>query len=405
MIYLFVQHQLQWLETRHLGFLRVFTFVTFQAAASILLSFFICILFGPRTIAWLRRQKIGDLANFDQAEMDKLMGGKRGTPTMGGLLIIAAIAGTTILLADLSNFYVQMALLCLFWLGVVGAIDDWLKLTAAHRTGSRQGLTSREKLLFQIGLGIILCFFTFHYGRDVPQTHTLYFPFFKNAQIDLGNADGPVDLWLAGHFPSFLFSWVNWGMVIFILIGTIVLTGASNAVNLTDGLDGLAAGSMAIVSICFLILCLIADTLWLSNKLFLPLIPTSGQMAVLAGAMTGACLGFLWFNCNPASVFMGDTGSLALGGLIGYIAIVIRHELMLFFVGGIFVVEALSVMIQVGYFKYSRRRYGEGRRIFLMAPLHHHFQKKGWTETQVVVRFWLLGAMLAAMGLATLRLR
>jgi phospho-N-acetylmuramoyl-pentapeptide-transferase len=405
MIYLFVQHLLAWLEAHHLGFLRVFTFVTFQATASILLSFFICILFGPRVIAWLRRQKIGDLASFDQAEMDKLMEGKRGTPTMGGLLIISSIAVTTVLLADLSNFYVQMALLCLLWLGAVGATDDWLKLTAARRSGSRQGLTSREKLLFQLGLGVILCFFTYHYGRDVAETHTVYFPFFKHAQIDLGNADGPVDRWLAAYLPWLRLGWINWGMILFILIGTLVLTGSSNAVNLTDGLDGLAAGSMAIVSFSFLILCLIADTLWLSNKLFLPLIPTSGQMAVLAGAMTGACLGFLWFNCNPARVFMGDTGSLALGGLIGYIAIVIRHELMLFFVGGIFVIEAFSVMIQVGYFKYSRRRYGEGRRIFLMAPLHHHFQKKGWTETQVVVRFWLIGAMLAAMGLATLRLR
>jgi phospho-N-acetylmuramoyl-pentapeptide-transferase len=401
MMYLLVQHLLPWLQDHHLGFLRVFTFVTFQATASILLSFFICILAGPRIIRWLQRQKIGDLAGFDEAEMDKLMANKKGTPTMGGVLIISAIAATMLLLADLSNFYVLMAMLCLIWLGAVGASDDWLKLTAARRTGSRQGLTSREKLLFQVGLGVVLCFFTWHYGRDVAETHTIYFPFFKTAQINLANVGAVMHQW----FPAPGLGWMNWGMVLFILMGTVVLTGASNAVNLTDGLDGLAAGSMAIVSFSFVLLTLIADTLWLSNRLFLPLIPTSGQMAVPAGAMTGACLGFLWFNCNPARVFMGDTGSLALGGLIGYIAIVIRQEVMLFLIGGIFVIEACSVMLQVFYFKYTRRRYGDGRRIFLMAPLHHHFQKKGWTETQVVVRFWLIGAMLAAMGLATLKLR
>ena len=183
------------------------------------------------------------------------------------------------------------------------------------------------------------------------------------------------------------------------------MTGSSNAVNLTDGLDGLAAGCMAIVSFSFMVLAVIVGTEQMANFLYMPYIRPAGQMAVIAGAMTGACLGFLWFNCNPAKVFMGDTGSLAMGGLIGYIAIVIRHEMVLFLVGGVFVVEAMSVMMQVSYFKYSRRKYGEGRRIFLMAPLHHHFQRKGWTETQVVVRFWLIGAMLAAMGLATVKLR
>jgi len=183
------------------------------------------------------------------------------------------------------------------------------------------------------------------------------------------------------------------------------MTGTSNAVNLTDGLDGLAAGCMGIVSFVFLILALILGTPTLADELLMPYIKASDQMAVIAGAMTGACLGFLWFNCNPARVFMGDTGSLALGGLIGYVAIVIRQELVLFLVGGIFVAETVSVMLQVSYFKYTRRRFGEGRRLFLMTPIHHHFQRKGWTETQVVVRFWLIGAMLAAMALATVKLR
>src|SRR5438552_1711934 len=299
---------------------------------------------------------------------------------MGGLIIIAAITITTLLLADLRNFYVQMALVCLLWLGAVGAADDWLKLTIGRREGNRQGLTSLEKILFQIGLGVILSYFTWHHGQNIESATRFYFPFFKGVYLQ-----------------------TNLGL--FILIGTLVITGASNAVNLTDGLDGLAAGCMGLVSFAFMVLSLIVGIGALADYLKFPHIEPSGQMAVLAGAMTGACLGFLWFNCNPATVFMGDTGSLAMGGLIGYIAIVIRQELMLFLVGGIFVIEALSVMLQVSYFKYTRKRFGEGRRILLMAPLHHHFQRKGWTETQVVTRFWLIGAMLGAMALATVKLR
>ena len=380
MIYLLVDHYLKFLEAHGLGFLRVFTFPTFQVVAAIVLGFVICVVAGPRLIDWLRHQKIGDRPEFDQADINRLMEGKKGTPTMGGVLIISAIAFTTLLLANLRNFYVEMALVCLVWLGAVGAADDWLKLTAARRGGSRQGLTSLEKLLFQVGLGVILAYWTFYYGVHTPETHTLFFPFLKKTGLRLGLGS-------------------------FILLGTLVMTGASNAVNLTDGLDGLAAGCMAICSFAFCVLSLIIGTLVWSSQLLLPFIPAADQMAVIAGAMMGACLGFLWFNCNPARVFMGDTGSLALGGLIGYIALVIRQELVLFLVGGIFVIEAMSVILQVSWFKYTRRRFGQGRRIFLMSPLHHHFQKKGWTETQVVVRFWLIGAMLAAMALATVKLR
>ncbi len=385
MIYLLVKNSQPWLESHGLGFLRVFTFVTFQATVAVMLSFFIVWLAGPRLIGWLRRQKIGDRPEFDQADVNRMMEGKTGTPTMGGLLIIAAIALTTLLLADLKNFYVQMALVCLLWLGTVGAADDWLKLTAARRSGNRQGLTTLEKLLFQIGLGIILSYFTYRYGQHIEPATRFYFPFFKDYYLQLN-------------------------LVAFLFIGTLVMTGTSNAVNLADGLDGLAAGCMSIVSIAFLLLALIIGAMPphndpVLNQLLLPYIKGSDQMAVLAGAMVGACVGFLWFNCSPASVFMGDTGSLALGGLIGYIAIVIRQELMLALVGGIFVIEALSVLLQVSFFKYTKRRFGAGRRILLMAPLHHHFQRKGWTETQVVVRFWLVNAMLAAMALATVKLR
>ncbi len=380
MFHWFANHFSDWLEAHNAGFFRVFTFPTFQSVAAVVCSFVIVILAGMPTIAWLRKQKIGDLTKFDQAEIDALMVSKKGTPTMGGLLIILAIVATTLLLADISNFYVKMGLICLLWLGGVGAIDDWLKLTVGRRAGSRQGLYSLEKLAFQLGLGVMLSYFTYRYGHQVSDATQLYLPFLKVPLLQLN-------------------------VITFVIIGTVVMTGTSNAVNLTDGLDGLAAGCVAIASFTFLVLALIVGDPALSGYLKMPRILPAAQMAVLAGAMAGACLGFLWFNCNPAKVFMGDTGSLALGGLLSYIAIVVRHELVLFLVGGIFVAEAVSVIMQVGYFKYTRKRFGEGRRIFLMAPLHHHFQKKGWTETQVVVRFWLIGAMLAMLSLATVKLR
>jgi phospho-N-acetylmuramoyl-pentapeptide-transferase len=381
MLFLLVQQLQGWLEAVGLWkFLRVFKDVTFRAPMALVLSFAVCIVLGPRVIAWLRRRKIGDLARFDQAEVDKLLSGKSGTPTMGGILIVSAIAGSTLLLGNLSNFYVTMALVCLLWLAAVGAADDWLKLTAARRSGGRQGLHTWEKLLFQLGLGVILSYFTYRHGGQWAQTHTLYFPFFKDVTLGLS-------------LPAFVF------------LGTTVLVGTSNAVNLSDGLDGLAAGCSAIVGFTLFILAVVVGHFPLARYLNLTYILPAGEMAVLAGAITGACLGFLWFNCHPARVFMGDTGSLALGGLTAYIAIVLRQELLLLLLGGVFVAEALSVLIQVGYFKYSRRRYGEGRRVFLMAPLHLHFIRRGWVETQVVVRFWLIGALLAALTLASVKLR
>jgi phospho-N-acetylmuramoyl-pentapeptide-transferase len=382
MIYLLIHSLLLsgWLQNHHLHFLRVFTETEFQAAAAVVVSFIICILMGPWVIEWLRKKKIGD-SNKDQVHADAATNdAKQGTPTMGGVLIVAAIVSTTLLLADLANFYVLMALVCTVWLALVGAADDWLKLTVGRRAGSRQGLTSAEKILFQIALGVVLSIFTYRYGGQIPVATNLYVPFFKNFSLHLS-------------------------LPIFVLIGTLVMTGSSNAVNLTDGLDGLASGCMAIASFTFLMFALIVGNYRWFSYLNIPGIESAGQMAVLAGAMGGASLGFLWFNCNPAKVFMGDTGSLAMGGLIGYIAIVIRQELVLLFVGGIFVAEAVSVMMQVSYFKYTRKKYGQGRRIFLRSPLHHHFQLKGWSENQVVVRFWLISFMLAAMAMATIKLR
>jgi phospho-N-acetylmuramoyl-pentapeptide-transferase len=378
-----------WLKAHGLGAFRVFQSAPFRAMLSIPLAFILCIFFGPRFINWLVRQKIGDNPNFDEASLNEMMASKKNTPTMGGVLIIASVVGSILLLADVRNFYVLMALVCTLYLGGLGGIDDWLKLTKQRRAGNldRQGLRSIEKLIFQLGLGILLGIFTYQHGKYVPENHTLYFPFFKDLGLPLG-------------------------MTAFVILSTIVLTGASNAVNLTDGLDGLAAGTMAIVSFTFFILAVIVGTETIkmgdqpaAEGLLLAHVIGAEEMAVVAAALAGACMGFLWFNCFPAKVFMGDTGSLALGGLIGYVSIVIRQELMLLLVGGVFVMEALSVLLQVSYFKYTRRRFGVGRRIFLMSPLHHHFQKKGWPEAKVVVRFWLITAMLAAMALATVKLR
>ena len=288
MLYWLIHANLPALERTPFGFLRVFTFNEFQALVATLLAFGICLALGGPTIQWLRRQKIGDAADFDDATFNETMKSKVGTPTMGGLLIVSAIAGVTLLLADLRNFYVLMGLVCLLWMGLVGATDDWLKLTAARRKTGRQGLSSREKLLFQVGLALLLGYFAFRHGHAVPAATTLYFPFFKGLSV-------PLPLWA------------------FLVLAVLVIVGSSNAVNLTDGLDGLAAGCMAIVGLVFLVLTLIISDATLATYLLFDPIRQVGQMSVFCGAIVGACLGFLWFNCHPARVFMGDTGSLALG--------------------------------------------------------------------------------------------
>ncbi len=283
-------------------------------------------------------------------------------------------------------------LLCLVWLCVLGGVDDWLKLTSAHRKpGSREGLYLWEKLVFQFGLAVLLGLFIHHHGQNDPSkmAFSLTLPFSKTWVYDLAANT---------YVPSP--NLIVLGSLAFVALTVMVITGSSNAVNLTDGMDGLASGIMSIVGFAFMILALIAGEENDAKRLLLPYIPLSSELAVVAGGIVGSCLGFLWFNCNPAQVFMGDTGSLPLGGLIGYIAVVIRQEFLLLIVGGIFVIEALSVLLQVGYFKFTG-----GRRIFRCAPIHHHFHLAGWTEQQVVVRFWLLSAVFAAAALATLKLR
>lgn len=339
----------------------------------------------PRLIRQLVKWKLGDRPEFDHASLNELTRDKNNVPTMGGLMILASIALAVLLLSDLTNFYVRMGLVCLLWLGALGAIDDWLKLTSRQRAASRDGLRMYEKLLFQIGLGVVLGFYIYNHGQNnfavlnpqvemVPAYNILSVPFYK-AGLQLGT-------------------------LTFMILTVLVMTGTSNAVNLTDGMDGLASGCVALCALVFVILTYIVGTEDLAAKLLMPHVPRSGELVVLCGAILGSCLGFLWYNCHPARVFMGDTGSLPLGGLIGFVAVVTRQELMLLLAGGVFVIEAVSVMVQIGYFKWSA-----GRRILRCAPIHHHFHLGGWSEPQTVVRFWLVAAMFAGLALASIKLR
>jgi phospho-N-acetylmuramoyl-pentapeptide-transferase len=358
----------------------------FRAFFAVVFSFALVLLFGRRTIRWLIRQKAGDSPEFNHADLNKLMGSKAATPTMGGLLIAGAILATSLLFADLRNRYVWLAIVVLLWLAALGSIDDWLKLTAARRNpGSRQGLYAWEKLLFQLGIGFIVGFFLYRHGAGQETGHILTLPFQRTyVPGTFILEDGVILL----------------GAVPFIVIAVLFVAGTSNAVNLTDGMDGLAPGTLLVASFTMMVLCYIAGSEEAARTLLLPHIIGSRELMVITGAMAGACLGFLWFNCAPAQVFMGDTGSLPLGGLLAYIAIAIRQEVLLLVIGGVFFMELASVIMQVGYFKWTK-----GKRIFRVAPIHYHFHLGGWSEQQVVVRFWVLAVALAMAALVSIKLR
>lgn len=359
----------------------------FRGTLAALFCFLFVLIAGPKVIRQLVRFKLGDHPEFDHESLNELMRDKERVPTMGGVLIIAAIVLGTVLFSDIRVFYVQMGVLCVVWLGVLGGVDDWFKLTRASRSGTRDGLKSYEKLLFQVGLAVIVGYFVYSAGR------------FNFAWVG-DAADGQqIEAYRVLTVP-FYKKGLLLGPLLFMFVAVLVVTGTSNAVNLTDGMDGLASGCVAICSLVFMILCYISGDETVARKLLIPHVPHSGELAIICGSILGACAGFLWYNCHPARVFMGDTGSLPLGGAIGYVAVVIRQELMLFIVGGIFVIEALSVILQVWYFKSTG-----GKRIFRCAPLHHHYHLSGWSETQTVTRFWLAAAMFAVFALATVKLR
>jgi phospho-N-acetylmuramoyl-pentapeptide-transferase len=361
-------------------------FLILRTAGAAVLGFLIVLLLGPKVIRFLVRKKIGDRPEFDRADLNELTRHKSMTPTMGGVLVVLAVFVGVLLFANLGNMYIRMSLLALVWLGGVGAADDWLKLRHAAGQGAREGLFVWEKILYQIGLAVLLSIYMYRYGGHVGDTgvvntaHEFYFPF----------RAGSVHLPLAAY----------------VVITLLTMVGSSNAVNLADGMDGLAGGCVSIVSFVLLLLAWIVGVEEWSMFFRLPLVHGSAEMTVICAAIIGSCIGFLWYNAYPAQVFMGDTGSLPLGGLMGYVAVVTRQELVLVIAGGVFVMEAGSVILQVGYYKMTKPPGGmAGRRIFRCAPLHHHFHLGGWPESKVVTRFWVLGMIFAAMALATLKLR
>ncbi len=359
--------------------------VVFRSVMAILSSFLIAVLIGPKIIRWLMRKKIGDRPEFHHATLNELTKEKANTPTMGGLIIILSVLATTLLWAKLTNPFIQKAIFLVIWFGLLGGVDDWLKLTAGSRHWTRDGLQPWEKLIFQIGGSVLIALYLYRdfTNLDDAKIFWLWLPFSKH----------PIPLPLA-----------NW---MFVLVAILYMSATSNAVNLADGMDGLAAGCIGMVSLVLVVLCYVASetmsrvtTVTWASYLLLPPIPQAGELSIFYSAILGAVLGFLWYNCHPAQVFMGDVGSLPLGAAMGYGALVTRNEILLLIIGGVFVIELFSVVLQVAYFKYTG-----GKRLFRCAPLHHHFHLAGWSEPQVVVRFWLLAAAFAAIALATLKIR
>ncbi|MFA5311251.1 MAG: phospho-N-acetylmuramoyl-pentapeptide-transferase [Candidatus Omnitrophota bacterium] len=350
-----------------ISFFNIFRYITFRAAMAALTSFLISLLLGPFVIRKLKSLKVGEKINKgDSFALDTLHHSKKDTPTMGGILILAAIVFSTLIWADISNKYIWVALFSTIWLGITGFMDDYLKQTKKNA----KGLTAKTKLASQALLGLILgVVFLLYFQSSLK----LDIPFLKNVALDL-----------------------NGLYIIFVIL---VIAGTSNAVNLTDGLDGLAIGIVVMVALAFSVLCYVSGHLRLSEYLLVPFISGSGELTVFCASILGAGLGFLWFNCYPASIFMGDVGSLALGGALGTVALLIRKELLLVIVGGIFVLEALSVILQVGSFRLTKKR------IFRIAPLHHHFQFLNWPENKVIVRFWIIAGLLAIMTIVTLKVR
>ncbi|WP_420410361.1 phospho-N-acetylmuramoyl-pentapeptide-transferase [Hoeflea sp.] len=354
-------------------FFNLFRYITFRTGAAMFTAALIVFLFGPRIIASLRvRQGRGQPIRADGPQTHFL---KAGTPTMGGLMMLAGIIGSSLLWADLSSVYVVTTLLVTLGFGAIGFYDDYLKVTKQ----SHKGFSGKARLGIEFMIAGIAVFFIMKASMAAANAggaefgSSLAFPFFKDLLLDLG-----------------------WFFVVF---GAFVIVGAGNAVNLTDGLDGLAIVPVMIAAASFGAIAYLAGNAVFANYLQIHFVPGTGELAVILGAVIGAGLGFLWFNAPPAAIFMGDTGSLSLGGLIGTVAVATKHEIVMAIIGGLFVMEALSVIIQVASFKLT------GKRVFLMAPIHHHFEKKGWTESQVVVRFWIISVGLAMIGLATLKLR
>ncbi len=404
----------------------VFYFISFRAAMSIILSLVISLVYGKRLIKYLHRKQIGETVRDLGLEGEKQ---KSGTPTMGGIIIIAAILIPTLLFARIQNVYIILMVVSTIWLGVIGFVDDYIKVFKKNK----EGLAGRFKILGQIGLGIIVGL-ALYYNQHVyierettggkPAMYNVddkvikegivriddkgaartyahvksvvtTIPFAKNHELSYSK----IASWFGEDAIGFLTP------IIYILFVIFIIVAVSNGANITDGLDGLATGTSAIIGICLALFAYLSGNYNFAGYLNIMYIPNLGELSIFIGAFVGACIGFLWYNSYPAQVFMGDTGSLALGGIIASLAIIIRKELLIPIICGVFLIENISVMIQVGYFKWTKRRYGEGRRIFLMSPLHHHYQKLGYHESKIAIRFWIIGIVLAVLSIVTLKLQ
>ncbi len=389
----------------------LFQFITFRAASAFILALLISSIYGKRIITYLRKQQVGetirDLGLDGQNQ-------KAGTPTMGGLIIIFSTLIPVFLLTKLDNIYVIILLITTIWMGLIGFLDDYIKVFKKDK----QGLKGKFKILGQVGLGLIVGSMLYFHGdvtikQQLPKEQQIEnqegkkvlfgkaeksikttVPFFKNNELDYASL-----LSFLGEKAE------KYGWIVFIFITIFIVTGISNGANLTDGIDGLAAGSSAIIVIALAVFAWVSGNIIFADYLDVMYIPNSGEMTVYILAFAGALIGFLWYNTYPAQVFMGDTGSLTIGGIIAVIAIAIRKELLLPILAGVFVVENLSVILQVSYFKYTKKKFGVGRRIFKMSPLHHHYQKLGYHESKIVVRFWIVGILLAVFTIVTLKLR
>ncbi len=386
----------QWLQSvsTDFGFFRVFQYLTLRAVMAAMTALLIGLIAGPRVIRRLSELKIGQPIRTDGMETHLI---KSGTPTMGGVLILLAITVSTLLWADLSNRFVWIVLLVMLGFGAIGWVDDWRKVVNKDPNGMR----SREKYLWQSIVGLLAALYlVFSISESSNYKVLELFVSWVRSGLDV---DLPAQTGLL--LPFFKEVSYPLGVLGFVILTYLVIVGSSNAVNLTDGLDGLAIMPVVMVGSALGIFAYVAGSAVYSKYLLFPHIPGSGELLIFCAAMAGAGLAFLWFNTHPAQVFMGDVGALALGAALGTIAVIVRQEIVLAIMGGIFVVEAISVMLQVVWFKYTKKRYGQGRRLLKMAPLHHHFEKSGWKETQVVVRFWIVTMLLCLVGLSTLKLR
>lgn len=394
----------------------LFQFISFRTAMAVILSLILTTVYGSRLIRMLRAKQVGEsVRNLGlEGQMQK-----QGTPTMGGLIILLGILLPTLLFAKIDNIYIMLMLVTTVWMGLIGFVDDYIKVFKKDK----EGLAGRFKIMGQVGLALIIgwtMYFhpdivvreqvtlpakisaplgvhkrgeQFYYTQDLKSTITNV-PFYKDNEFDYAKV---LTVFGAGY--------EKYSLVVFLLFVIVIVTAVSNGANLTDGIDGLATGTSAIIGITLAILAYVSGNTIFADYLNIMYIPNSGELVIFAGAFVGACVGFLWYNSYPAQVFMGDTGSLAIGGIIAAFAIMIRKELLIPVLCGIFLIENLSVIMQVSYFKYTKRKFGEGRRIFLMSPLHHHYQKKGYHEAKIVTRFWIIGIFLAILTIVTLKLR